>query len=59
MNMGILHNQNDSPRILLQEIKRIIENKTFLKWKNTTNQSHKSREIITSNIEKYFNNEAV
>ena len=46
--------------MLLQEIKRIIENKTFLKWKKTTNQSHNnSREIIISNIEKYFNNEAI
>ena len=58
--MGKLHHQNDSPKILLQEINRIIENKTFLEWKKTPNQSHNnSKEIIISNIEKYFNNEVI
>ena len=60
MKMGILHHQNDSPRMLLEEINRTIENKTFLEWKKTTNQSHnKAREIIISNMEKYFNNEVI
>lgn len=60
MKMGKLHHQNNSPKILAQEINRIIENKTFLEWKKTPNQSHnKSKEIIISNIEKYFNNEVI
>ena len=60
IKMGVMHQQHKSLKELRENVYEIIRNKTFLDWKKNSNLSHiKSKEIIISNIHKFFNNESI
>ena len=58
---GIMHEQKDDIKKLKEKIKGIIENKTFYKWMNKSNNSHIfSSKNIVDQLEKYLDkNETV
>ena len=57
----IMHEQKEDIKKLKEKIKGIIENKTFYKWKNKSNNSHIfSSKNIVDQLEKYLDkNETV
>ena len=55
MKMGIMHEQKDHINKLQEKIGSIIENKTYLKWKNLENNQHiNSSKIIVKHLQNYL-----
>ena len=55
IEMGIMHEQKDHLSKLQDKIRGIIENQTYLKWKNIENNNHiNSSKIIVKHLENYL-----
>ncbi len=55
IEMGIMHEQKDHVSILQDKIRGIIENQTYIKWKNIENNNHiNSSKIIVKHLENYL-----
>ena len=55
IKMGIMHEQKEHINKLQEKIRDIIENKTYLKWKNLENNDHiDSSQIIVKHLEIYL-----
>ena len=51
--MCVIHEQKDGQEELINKLKSIIENKTYIEWKKIKNKNHQeASKIIVTNIEK-------